>query len=265
MIAASRRDAMVGRGTRRAPPAGVAVRGGADPDARHRHRVSAHRCAAGQSVRVGLSGDHRNYRNPAGLLPNQDVTLRGVPIGRGGATRHHPGGRQRGRQREIVGAHPGVERCAGVGAVAGGRAVHRLRRAVPMTDPYLRDGSIIEQGRATVPVSLARSAGRCRRRAGPGGHGQARAHQARIEPEQGRARRSSPTSSTAAPSCCPPSTRCCPETTSVLRTSRSRCSPSSPTRTPESTSPQTISARASTGSTRCGMAIADSPNRRQAL
>lgn len=90
----------------------------------------------------------------AGLLPNQDVTLRGVPIGR-------------------------VERLDITGS--GVNAIVNVKSTVPIpvssevrvsglspageqyvdfaassdAGPYLSDGSVIEQGKATVPVSLA--------------------------------------------------------------------------------------------------------------
>jgi virulence factor Mce-like protein len=90
----------------------------------------------------------------AGLLPNQDVTLRGVPIGRVERLDITPAG---------VNAHVNVKSSVPI-PVSSEVRVSGLSPAgeqyidfAAETDagPYLSDGAVIAQGRATVPVSLA--------------------------------------------------------------------------------------------------------------
>lgn len=90
----------------------------------------------------------------AGLLPNQDVTLRGVPIGRVERLDITPAG---------VNAHVNVKSSVPI-PVSSEVRVSGLSPAGEQyidfaadTDagPYLSDGAVIAQGRATVPVSLA--------------------------------------------------------------------------------------------------------------
>jgi virulence factor Mce-like protein len=92
--------------------------------------------------------------NSAGLLPNQDVTLRGVPIGRVERLDITPAG---------VNAHIDVTSSVPI-PVSSDVRVSGLSPAgeqyidfAAETDagPYLSDGAVIAQGRATVPVSLA--------------------------------------------------------------------------------------------------------------
>ena len=71
-----------------------------------------------------------------------------------GATRHHAGRRERRCDRQFDGGHPVVERRAGVGlSPAGEQYIDFV--ADSDDGPYLRDGSVIAQDSATVPVSLA--------------------------------------------------------------------------------------------------------------
>jgi virulence factor Mce-like protein len=90
----------------------------------------------------------------AGLLPNQDVTLRGVPVGRVERLDITPAG---------VNAHIVVQSTAAIPESSDVR-VSGLSPAGEQyidfsangnTGPFLRDGSVVTQGRATVPVSLA--------------------------------------------------------------------------------------------------------------
>ena len=68
--------------------------------------------------------------------------------------------------------------------------------------PFLSDGSVIAQGRATVPVSLAELLAHADGALAQVDTGQTRDHQAGAEPEQARAAEARRPSSTAAPSCC---------------------------------------------------------------
>lgn len=90
----------------------------------------------------------------AGLLPNQDVTLRGVPIGRVDRLDITPTG-----VNAIVNVKSTVPipqssdvSVSGLSA-AGEQYINFV--ADSNAGPYLSDGSVIGQGRATVPVSLA--------------------------------------------------------------------------------------------------------------
>ena len=90
----------------------------------------------------------------AGLLPNQDVTLRGVPIGRVERLDITPTG-----VNAIVNVKSTVPipqssdvSVSGLSA-AGEQYINFV--ADSNAGPYLSDGSVIGQGRATVPVSLA--------------------------------------------------------------------------------------------------------------
>jgi virulence factor Mce-like protein len=90
----------------------------------------------------------------AGLLPNQDVTLRGVRIGRVDRLDITPQG-----VNAVVNVNSSVPipessdvRVSGL-SPAGEQYIDFV--AQTNDGPYLRDGSIITAGRATVPVSLA--------------------------------------------------------------------------------------------------------------
>jgi virulence factor Mce-like protein len=90
----------------------------------------------------------------AGLLPNQDVTLRGVRIGRVDRLDITPNG-----VNAVVDVNSSVPvpeasdvRVSGL-SPAGEQYIDFV--AQTNDGPYLRDGSIITAGRATVPVSLA--------------------------------------------------------------------------------------------------------------
>ncbi|MGV0836864.1 MlaD family protein [Mycolicibacterium thermoresistibile] len=89
-----------------------------------------------------------------GLLPDQDVTLRGVPIGRVEALNITPGGVD-----AVVTINSSVQipeasevRVSGL-SPAGEQYVDFV--ADSDTGPFLTDGAVIGQGRATVPVTLA--------------------------------------------------------------------------------------------------------------
>ena len=90
----------------------------------------------------------------AGLLPNQDVTLRGVRIGRVDRLDITPSG---------VNALVNVDSAVAIPESSDVRVSGLSPAGEQYIDftaqsdigPYLRDGSIITQGRATVPVSLA--------------------------------------------------------------------------------------------------------------
>jgi virulence factor Mce-like protein len=92
--------------------------------------------------------------NSAGLLPNQDVTLRGVPIGRVERLDITPAG-----VNAVVNVSSTVPipessdvRVSGL-SPAGEQYVDFA--AETDAGPYLSDGAVIAAGRATVPVSLA--------------------------------------------------------------------------------------------------------------
>ena len=129
---ADRRRVVVARGAG-GPPSAVwlsVARIGAHPGGGERHTCC--RRAAGEPVRIVLSGHHQ-LPESAGLLPNQDVTR--CAECRSAASRrlrdHRPGG---------VNAIVNIRRRCGyrlqrrprVGTVAGRRAVHRLRRRIRM-------------------------------------------------------------------------------------------------------------------------------------
>ena len=115
----------------------------------------------------------------AGLLPNQDVTLRGVPIGRVERLDITPAG-----VNAVVNVKSSVPipvssdvRVSGL-SPAGEQYIDFV--AESDAGPYLSDGSVVEQrqgDRARQPGGFA-----CRRGwgAGPGGHRENRAHQARV-------------------------------------------------------------------------------------
>lgn len=90
----------------------------------------------------------------AGLLPNQDVTLRGVRIGRVDRLDITPSG-----VNAVVDVNSAVHipessdvRVSGLSA-AGEQYIDFAAQS--SDGPYLRDGAVVSQGRATVPVSLA--------------------------------------------------------------------------------------------------------------
>ena len=90
----------------------------------------------------------------AGLLPNQDVTLRGVRIGRVDRLDITPAG-----VNAVVNVNSSVPipessdvRVSGL-SPAGEQYIDFVAQS--NDGPYLRDGAVITQGRATVPVSLA--------------------------------------------------------------------------------------------------------------
>lgn len=90
----------------------------------------------------------------AGLLPNQDVTLRGVRIGRVDRLDITPSG-----VNAVVDVNSAVRipessdvRVSGL-SPAGEQYIDFAAQS--SDGPYLRDGAVVSQGRATVPVSLA--------------------------------------------------------------------------------------------------------------
>lgn len=90
----------------------------------------------------------------AGLLPNQDVTLRGVRIGRVDRLDITPSG-----VNAVVDVNSAVHipessdvRVSGL-SPAGEQYIDFAAQS--SDGPYLRDGAVVSQGRATVPVSLA--------------------------------------------------------------------------------------------------------------
>lgn len=90
----------------------------------------------------------------AGLLPNQDVTLRGVRVGRVDRLDITPAG-----VNAVVNVNSSVAipessdiRVSGL-SPAGEQYIDFVAQSDG--GPYLRDGSVIAQGKATVPVSLA--------------------------------------------------------------------------------------------------------------
>ncbi|WP_395308306.1 MlaD family protein [Mycobacterium sp. AMU20-3851] len=94
----------------------------------------------------------------AGLLPNQDVTLRGVPVGKVERLDITPGG-----VNAIVNVRSTVRipessdvRVSGL-SPAGEQYIDFVDNAESAGDSttFLADGAVITQGRATVPVSLA--------------------------------------------------------------------------------------------------------------
>ncbi|MGV0740957.1 MlaD family protein [Mycolicibacterium sp. XJ870] len=90
----------------------------------------------------------------AGLLPNQDVTLRGVPIGRVQQLDITPTG-----VNALVNVRSTVKipESSAVRVSGLSPAGEQYIDFVPDTDrgPFLADGSVIALGKATVPVSLA--------------------------------------------------------------------------------------------------------------
>ena len=109
--------------------------------------IPVRRCAAGQPVRLDLSGHCRatGIRRTA-AQPGRDAARRADRPG--GSPGHHPGGRQRDRQRQVHGADTGVERRAGVGTV-------RRRASSTSTSPRF--------GRGTLPDAMAASSSRAGR------------------------------------------------------------------------------------------------------
>ncbi len=89
-----------------------------------------------------------------GLLPNQDVTLRGVPIGRVERLDITPGG-----VNAVVNiwstANIPVSSDVRVSGLSPAGEQYIDFAASSNTGPYLRDGSVIAQGKASVPVTLA--------------------------------------------------------------------------------------------------------------
>ena len=90
----------------------------------------------------------------AGLLPNQDVMLRGVQIGRVDRLDITPSGVNALVSVNSAAAIPESSdvRVSGLSA-AGEQYIDFVAQS--NDGPYLRDGSVIAQGRATIPVSLA--------------------------------------------------------------------------------------------------------------
>ncbi|MDV3136096.1 MlaD family protein [Mycobacterium sp. 29Ha] len=90
----------------------------------------------------------------AGLLPNQDVTLRGVRVGRVDRLDITPSGVN--AVVDVDSAVPIPEssdvRVSGL-SPAGEQYIDFAAQS--SDGPYLRDGAVVSQGRATVPVSLA--------------------------------------------------------------------------------------------------------------
>lgn len=162
-----------------------------------------------------------------GLLPNQDVTLRGVPVGRVEAVELDDAGVTAvalidGRTRIPVDTAVRVS-----GLSPAGEQYLDFR---PQTSggPFLADGSVIEPGRAEIPVTLAQTLANA-----DGALAQLDPQKlATIRRELGsarRGRRSSVRSSTAERFCSPPSMGCSrrPSASSGTVASRSRRSPTS--------------------------------------
>ncbi|MDT5082060.1 MAG: phospholipid/cholesterol/gamma-HCH transport system substrate-binding protein [Mycobacterium sp.] len=101
-----------------------------------------------------------NYRitielpDSAGLLPNQDVTLRGVPIGRVERLDITPGGVDAVVNVSSTESIP-VSSAVRVSGLSPAGEQYIEFSANTDAGPYLADGSVIKQGTATVPVSLA--------------------------------------------------------------------------------------------------------------
>ena len=89
-----------------------------------------------------------------GLLPNQDVTLRGVPIGQRAVAGDHPRRSGRGGHRAFGCPDPDGEPVRVSGLSAAGEQYIEF---VPDSDagPYLQEGSVVAQDKTSVPVSLA--------------------------------------------------------------------------------------------------------------
>ena len=116
------------------------------------HTCSSVRCGSIRSRRA--TGSPSQLPDSAGLLPNQDVTLRGVPIGRVERLDITPDG-----VNAIVDVDSTVPipvssdvRVSGL-SPAGEQYIDFA--ADSDAGPYLSDGAVIAQGKATVPVSLA--------------------------------------------------------------------------------------------------------------
>ena len=245
---------------RRPSPAGVAVRGRVDPDARH---STANLSLGALQVNPFASGYRVTVELPesGGLLPNQDVSLRGVRVGRVDRLDITPSGVD-----AVVNVKSSVPipkssavRVSGL-SPAGEQYIDFVAQS--NDGPYLGDGSHRRPGPGHGAGEPGRSARPCRRRTGPGRHGQAGHHQARVEPQRGGPAKLADIID-GGTFLLSTLDSVLPETTSVLRKSRP-CSRWSLTRTLESTLRQTISGRALSGSAGCGMAIAGSPIRRRA-
>jgi virulence factor Mce-like protein len=91
----------------------------------------------------------------AGLLPNQDVTLRGVPIGRVERLDLTPSGVNATVNVESPVSIPTSSDVRVSGLSPAGEQYIDFA-ATSDAGPYLSDGSVIHQGKATVPVSLAK-------------------------------------------------------------------------------------------------------------
>ncbi|MET0897650.1 MAG: MlaD family protein [Mycobacterium sp.] len=90
----------------------------------------------------------------AGLLPNQDVTLRGVPIGRVERLDITPAGVNAVVTVESSAPIPESSRVRVSGLSAAGEQYIEFA-ADSDAGPFLSDGSVVGLGRATTPVSLA--------------------------------------------------------------------------------------------------------------
>lgn len=90
----------------------------------------------------------------AGLLPNQDVTLRGVRIGRVERLDLTPGGVN---AVVTVNSTTQIPKSSAVRVSGLSPAGEQYIDFVPddQTGPFLADGAVVGQGRATIPVSLA--------------------------------------------------------------------------------------------------------------
>jgi virulence factor Mce-like protein len=93
--------------------------------------------------------------NSAGLLPNQDVTLRGVAIGRVERLDITPAGVNAVVDVDSTAPIP-VSSAVRVSGLSPAGEQYVDFSAPSDAGPYLTDGSVVEQGKATVPVSLAK-------------------------------------------------------------------------------------------------------------
>lgn len=91
-----------------------------------------------------------------GLLPDQDVTLRGVPIGRVEAVRLDSGGVTAVASIDARHQIP-VDTAVRVSGLSPAGEQHLDFRPPSAEGPYLHNGAVIEPGRATTPVTLAQT------------------------------------------------------------------------------------------------------------
>lgn len=109
---------------------------------------------------LGVSPFASTYRvtvelpESGGLLPDQDVTLRGVPVGRVEALNISPAGVD-----AVLAVDSSVRIPAGSAVRVSGLSAAGEQYVDFVADsdsgPYLSDGSVVREGRATVPVTLA--------------------------------------------------------------------------------------------------------------